>query len=147
MDVVARAFLVAREDRLDGITQGLLIAWRDFAPLCRHCLEEIVYGDDVPQRGINGVEFRYLATVGKAVGQHAVGDRACPSKQDVVGFVESASRQAEATQRNEGIASPVSEPRIPRDDGLACAPANQVGICRAVQAGREVLTTLALSGA
>src|SRR2546426_213529 len=124
MDAVARAFLVPREDRLDSITQSLLIAWRDFVLLCRYCLEEIVHGDDVPQRGINGVEFRYVATVRKAVGQHALGDRACPRKQDVVGLVESAGCQAEATQRNESITSPIGEPRIPRDDGLAFAPAD-----------------------
>src|SRR5712692_796712 len=73
----------------------------------------------------------------EAVGQHSLGDLAAPLAQDFPGVAEPTRRQAEAAKRDEGVASPVDEPRVARDDGLSPPATDQVVVRGAVEPGRE----------
>ena len=95
-------------------------------------LQELVDGHDVPERGVDGVELgRFLGPVGEAVGQHALRDRARPLQEDGAGVVEPAGGETEAAERDEGVASPVGEPRDSRRRWCGPAPRrDEVGIAR-----------------
>ncbi len=80
-----------------------------------------------PQRGVGRVVLRRLAAVGKAIGQHAAIDEAGVGPQDAGREVVAPQRRREAGQGNHGVAAPVGEPGIARNDarrrgaGLAAA--------------------------
>jgi hypothetical protein len=123
-DAEARTMTIAMQDLLHGVRQ----------PLCQSFVkparsrEKIVDGDDVPERGVDRVEFWLLAGVGKAVRKHAFGDRIGPGQQDVASEVEPAGQCHEAAQRYECVATPVGEPGIAGDDRLAAAALHDVGV-------------------
>ncbi len=87
-----------------------------------------MHRDHVPERGIDRVELGLLAGIGKAVRQHALGDRIGPGEQDRARQIQPVGQGHEAAQRDEGVAPPVGEPGIAGNDGLALAALHDVGI-------------------
>ena len=106
-------------------------------PSARAAVRKVVDGDHVPEGGIDGVVFGGIALIRKAVRQHALGHDTRPADQDVPRFGQPAGGHAQASQRDEGVAAPVGEPRVAGDDGLAGAAPHEKGIRRAVERRRE----------
>jgi hypothetical protein len=102
--------------------------------------KKVVNRDDVPQGRVHRVELRNVSPVWESIRQHAFGDRAGPSEKDVASVVESAARDAQASQSDEGVTPPVGEPGVPRDNRLAFPAADEIGIRGAVENGREHAT-------
>ena len=74
---------------------------------------------EVPERRIDGVVFRRFATVGKAIRQHALArvSRERSQNRRCVGCA--IGRQREAGECDHRVATPVTEPRIPGNNGCA----------------------------
>src|SRR6185437_3270699 len=72
--------------------------------------QQLVDGDDEPERGVDRVVLGRLLVLGKPVGNHALRDVLGPLGQDALGDIESASCKTETTYRDTGVPTPVAEP-------------------------------------
>ncbi len=102
-------------------------------------LQELVHRDHVPERGVDRVELGHVARIRKPVRDHALRDGLRPGEQDVMGELETVRQGHEAAQGDEGVAAPVGEPGVARDDRPAMAPLHDIGIGRLLQGCREAL--------
>ncbi len=133
LDPISRPARVARQDRLDRALEA-----RHGRPRRRpagrgHGLEVIVDRDDVPERRVDRVVLGLGALVGKKIWQHALGDGAGPFREDPLGLGQAAGRETQAAERDERVAAPVGEPRVPRDDGPTRAAAHEIRVGRAIE--------------
>ena len=70
----------------------------------------------IPQRGVGRMIEPLLAAFGKQVGNQAVADIMRERAEDPPGFIGAAGGQREAFQADHGVAAPVGEPVVARDD-------------------------------
>src|SRR5882672_11374540 len=82
-------------------------------------LEISVYGDEEPQTGVHRVVLRSLAAVGEAVRQHALTHEPRKGAQYAERDFLAARGQGQTGEGDHGVAAPIAEPGITRDDGLA----------------------------
>src|SRR5439155_24948519 len=104
-----------------------------------------MYGDDIPQRGIDRIELRLTALVWEAIGQHPLGDGCGPGEQNVSRHVQPTGGEAQAAQRDERVTTPIGEPRVTGDDGLPFPTLDHVGVRCRLESGREPLAPLSLA--
>ena len=107
----------------------------------------IAHRDDVPKRGVDGIELRLFAMVGEAVGQHAFRYDPGPLHKDVARILQAAGREAEPADGDEGVAPPVAEPRVTRDDGFAGAAPNEISIRRPLERRGKAAAPVPFHGA
>ena len=146
MNTVASPVGVARENALHGLIERPVLRLGNVTVRGRHGGEVLVDGHDVPQRCVDSIELGLVASVGEAVGEHSFGDGIGPLEENPARVVQPGAREAEPPQRDEGVATPVREPRIACDDCHAGTPSHQVRIRRAVQGRRKGLSPAALGG-
>ena len=89
-------------------------------------LQELVRGDDKPERRVHGVVFGPLAAVGKAIRQHSFAERAGPGGQDGAGFFEPVRGQRESVHGYERVAPPIGEPGKAGEQRAAVPAAHKV---------------------
>ena len=144
MNTVASPGGVAGENALHGLIERAVLRLRNVPVRGCHGDDVLVDRDDVPECRIDGVELRLVAPVREAVGEHPFGDGIGPLEENPTRVVQAGPREAEPAQRDEGVATPVREPRIARDDCHASAASDQVRVRRAVQGRRKGLPPAAL---
>jgi hypothetical protein len=71
----------------------------------------------------------------EAIRQHAVGDQRGPRTQDVARDLAATACEAQAAQRDERVAAPITEPRIAGDDRSAEAALGDVRVRRTICLG------------
>src|SRR5207247_2459727 len=132
-DAEACPFIVASKNRFDRRLQflGVTIVGDGWVFLC--CEKIIVDRNDVPKRGVDRIEFRLLALIGKAIRQHALRNNAGPLEQNIARIFEPAGGDAEAAKRNERVASPVAEPWIACDEGFSFAALDKICVTGAFE--------------
>jgi len=143
-NAVAGPVRVARENPLDGVIERPAIRFRDVAFRGFHSGEILVSRDDVPERGVDGVELRLVASVGEAVREHAFGDGIGPLEQNPARVVEAAAGETEPAHGDERVPTPVGEPGVARHDRHPGPAPHQIGVRGAVQGRREGLPPQAL---
>src|SRR6059058_3874052 len=94
--------------------------------LFRRCEKIIVDRNDVPERCIDRIEFGLLTGIGEAIRQHALGNNARPSEQNIARVFQMSGRDAEAANRNKRVAAPIAEPGVAGDEGLSLAALDEI---------------------
>src|SRR5439155_15738576 len=93
----------------------------------------IVDCNNVPERCIDRIELRLLASIGKTIRQHALRNSARPLQQNVACFFEMTSRNAEPAQRAKRIASPIAEPRVTCNERFSFAALYEICVGGALE--------------
>src|ERR1051326_2762889 len=74
---------------------------------------------EIPEGRVHGIVFRRLAEIREAVRQHSFADKSGKGGQNIPCYLRAPCREAEAWQGDHGIAPPIGEPGIARDQGAA----------------------------
>ena len=81
--------------------------------------EVSVDGDEEPQTRVHGVVLRCLTAVREAIGQHTLTHEASERAQYAERDFRAARGKCQTRQGNHGVAPPIAEPGVARNDGLA----------------------------
>ncbi len=94
-----------------------------------------------PERGVNGVVFGFVASVGKTVGNHPFAEMLGEGAQDFTRHVKILSREREARQPDHRVTSPIREPVIASDGGSEIASATNDELRRCdLKRARKLIT-------
>ncbi len=113
-DVEAGPLPVAFDDRLARRPENALVG---VAVL--RCRQVRMRGVDEPEARIDRVVARLVRVVVEAVGNHSLADVTGKRAQHLSRRLVAAGGQEQSGQRDEGVAAPIAEPRIPRQNRRA----------------------------
>ena len=101
MDTEACTVGVAAQDLVNSVFERISIGAGDGASASRGSIEQLIDGDDEPERCVHRVELRRLAAIRKAIGQHALGDRLRPLEEEAQPLVDAIGCETDSSQRDE----------------------------------------------
>ena len=111
--------------RVNGIARTLRVIGNDFLHASKKLTSEIeitrlpdelAQRVDVPERGVNRVEFRRLAAIRKEIRQHAVTNLAREATQNAPRNFGPSGDERQTGQRDHGVTAPNTEPRVAGND-------------------------------
>src|SRR5205823_8500412 len=137
-DTESSSFIETGENRFDRRPQFLrvTIVGERWVFLRREKI--IIDRYDVPKRGIDRIEFRLFAGIGKAIRQHALRNSARPGEQNIARVFQMSGRDAEAANGDKRVAAPIAEPGVAGDEGFAFAALDEICVRRAFEWTGEI---------
>src|SRR5438128_2619855 len=139
-DAEAGPFVVTSKNRFDRYLQFLGVTIVGHGWLLLRGKKIIVDCNNVPERCIDRIELRLLASIGKTIRQHALRNSARPLQQNVACFFEMTSRDAEPAQRDKRVASPIAEPWVAGDERFSVAAFYQIRVGGAFERTGEIIS-------